>query len=302
MIDFSKSIFSTEYSFSSPRSIIRTLSDAFSKQHCDTKGAVKYAVEKTKGCCIYCGKSMYDLKQKIPFFDNSIHYDHVYAASKLNLFEVGNVAISCDSCNLAKSDRFPLEYWELRKSEDSPLYIDELERFEEFLQEFTRPYKEKWPKHYSAGTRKIECHEEFKELLRELLFDPVDISPASSKYNHETSVNKETWEEVAKIAYLKYAALTAKDIEGRLGYTNSMFEEYFGISKKIEDITIKEFRKFSEVLLISKYESKNETQKYRMLLKILSEVLNDEIESELLIKEIPTRKKLSKMLEEEIEE
>ena len=99
-------------------------------------------------------------------------------------------------------------------------------------------------------------------------------------------------------AYSKYSPLTAKDVEGRIGYTNSIFEEYFGIAKKIEDITIKEFKAFSEVLLISKYESKNETQKYRMLLKILSEVLNSGVESELLIKEIPTRKKLSEMIEE----
>lgn len=299
MIDFSKSIFSTEYSFSSPRSIIRTLSDAFSKQYCDTKGAIKYAVKKTKGRCIYCGQPMYDLKQKIPVFDNSIHYDHVYAASKLNLFEVGNVAIACSVCNLAKSDRSPIEYWSLRKSEGVPLLIHEYEDFEEFLYEFTKPYREKWPKHYEAGTRKIECQEEFKDLLYELLFKPVDISPISSKYNHEHSVNREIWDKVVENAYSKYSPLTAKDVEGRIGYTNSIFEEYFGISKKIEDITIKEFREFSEVLLISKYESKNETQKYRMLLKILSEVLNSGVESELLIKEIPTRKKLSEMIEEE---
>jgi len=47
-MNFNKSQFTTNYSFSSPRSIIRSLSDAFSKQHCDTKEAIKYAARKLR--------------------------------------------------------------------------------------------------------------------------------------------------------------------------------------------------------------------------------------------------------------
>lgn len=297
MLDFNQSIFATDYSFSSPRSIIRTLSDAFSKQFCDTKGAIKYAVIQTKGCCIYCGKPMYEVKHKKPHFSNTIHYDHVYAASKLNLFEVGNVAIACNTCNLAKSDRMPMDYYDIRTQEGGSLYLYDKEEFEQFLHRFTKPYREKWPEHYAAGTRIIEDDDEFKELLLKLLFLPVDIASASSKYNYENSVNRLIWERVIKKAYESYQPLTAKDVEGRIGYTNAMFEDNFGHTAKLEDLTIKDLNEFFRILLLSKYESKNEIQKYRMLIKMLVEVLNEDIMQGQLddfYKEIPTYAKLGK--------
>lgn len=298
MLDFSKSLFATEYSFESSRSIIRALSDAFSKQHCDTKGAVKHAAIATKGRCLFCGKPMYSLdNDNIPMFSNTIHYDHVYPASKLNLFEVGNVAIACDTCNLAKSDRLPMEYYDIRTSEEVSLLIYEREKFEKFLNKFTKPYRDKWPKHYAAGSRNIEDDTEFKELLTELLFNEVSISASSSKYNHEHSVNKDVWEKVVNKAYENYSPLTAKDVAGRVGYTNAIFEDTLGHGTLIEETSVNNLSLFINKLLLSKYESKNEIQKYRMLIKMLIEVLNEDLmagQLEDFYKEVPTYSKLSK--------
>ena len=187
-MDFSKSVFSTEYSFSSPRAIIRTLSDAFSKQNCDYKNAKKYAVTKTSGKCIWCGDRMYTVgPDKIPRFGTNIHYDHVYPASKMNLFEVGNVAISCTACNLEKSDLLPLEYYDQKKACGQKVYIEDRDEFKAFLDEFCLPYKEKWPDHYKNGTRTIDDDDEFKEIFTRLLYNPVDISSSTSRYRHANS-------------------------------------------------------------------------------------------------------------------
>lgn len=298
MINFANSIFTTEYSFSSPRIIIRALSDAFSKQNCDTKGAITYGAVQTKGRCLYCGKPMYDLDNNgNPIFSNIIHYDHVYPASKFNLFEVGNVAIACNTCNLAKSDRLPMEYYDIRHSEGLSLFIYDRSKFEQFLDKFTKPYREKWPEHFAAGSRVIEDDQEFKDLLTRLLYEPVDISPSSSKYNHENSINKEIWDKVVERAYETYSSSTAKDVEGRIGYTNEMFEDTLGYGTKIHEISLKELNRFINKLLLSKYESKNEIQKYRMLIKMLIEVLNEDLmagQLEDFYKNVPTYSKLSK--------
>lgn len=297
LLDFSNSKFATEYSFSSPRLITRILSDSFSRQFCETKEAVKYAVVKTKGCCIYCGNRMYFLgKDKIPSFSNTIHYDHVYPASKMNLFEVGNVAIACSECNLEKSDKMPMDYYDQKVREDAPRYIEDRLEFEEFLSEFTRPYKEKWPEHYAAGTRIIEESEEFKAIMLKLLFEPVDISSRASKYNADSSVNSGLWDKVTKKAYELYKPLTAKDVEGRIGHTNMQFENKFGLNVKMEDITLQDLNEFVGELLVSKSESKNEFQKYRMLVKILVEVLNEEYlgwDLDEFYNEVPTFKNLN---------
>lgn len=276
-IDFSKPTFKTTYSFESSRSIIRALSDSFSRQHCDVKGALTYAAESTKGRCLYCGKPMYTLHNNLPVFSNTIHYDHVYPASKFNLFEVGNVAIACGTCNLAKSDRFPMDYYDVRLAEGVSLFEYDREKFKEFLDEFTKPYRDKWPEHYAAGSRIVECDSEFKELLTRLLYDGVNISSTSTKYNHENSINKGIWIRVVKKAYEIYSPTTAKDVEGRIGYTDSMFEDTFGYGTLLEDISIKELSGFTSKLLLSKYESKNEIQKFRMLIRMLVEVLNEDI-------------------------
>lgn len=298
MINFENSIFTTEYSFSSPRIIIRALSDAFSKQHCDTKGAIKYGAKKTKGRCLYCGKPMYKLdSDNNPIFSNVIHYDHVYPASKFNLFEIGNIAIACNTCNVSKSDRFPMEYYDIRHSEGLSLLIYDRKEFEQFLHEFTEPYRTKWPKHFAAGSRIIEDENEFKKLLTELLYEPVNISPSSSKYNHENSVNRDVWNKVVKRAYETYSDSTAKDVEGRIGYTNEMFEDTLGYGTKIHEVSLNDLNRFINKLLLSKYESKNEIQKYRMLIKMLIEVLNEDLmegQLEGFYKNVPTYSELSK--------
>lgn len=298
MLDFSNSIFETDYSFGSSRSIIRALSDSFSKQYCDTKGAIKYAAKQSEGRCIYCGKPMYKLSvSKIPTFSNTIHYDHVYPASKLNLFEIGNVAIACSTCNLAKSDRFPVDYYDIRVAEGSSLMFYERDKFEEFLSEFTKPYRDKWPNHYMAGSRNVDDDDEFKILLTELLFDKVSIASVSSKYNHEHSVNAIVWKRVVEKAYEEYSPLTAKDVEGRIGYTNFVFEDTLGHDISIKDVSIKQLKIFTDNLLLSKYESKNEIQKYRMLIKLLTETLNEDLMKGQLssfYKDVPTYAKMSK--------
>lgn len=297
MLDFSTSVFKTEYSFGSSRSIIRALSDSFSKQFCDTKGAIKYAVKMTKGRCIYCGQPMYELVCKVPTFSNTIHYDHVYPASKLNLFELGNVAIACSTCNLAKSDRLPMEYYDIRTAEGGSLFLYDRDEYEAFLTKFTKPYREKWPDHYAAGSRNIDDDDEFKELLTKLLYDKVSIASVSSKYNHDNSVNAGIWKKVVDKTYETYAKLTAKDVEGRIGYTNYVFEDTFGHDVSIEDVSTKELKGFINKLLLSKYDSKNEIQKYRMLIKMLIEVLNEDVmegQLEGFYKNVPTYSKLSK--------
>lgn len=296
MISFNKSNFTTNYSFSSPRSIIRALSDSFSKQFCDTKGAIKYAAKATKGRCLYCGQPLYKINDDVPVFSNLVNYDHIYPASKLNLFEVGNVALSCETCNLAKSNRMPMEYYDIRTTENSSLFIYDREEFERFLDEMTKPYKEKWYKHYEVCLLDL-TDDEFKCKLDELLFQKIDISSASIRYNHENSVNWPTWEAVVKKAYETYTPSTAKDVEGRIGYANEIFEETIGHSTLIEDCKLTEINKYINVLLLSKYDSKNEIQKYRMLIKMLIEVLNEDLmEGQLdsFFETVPTYSRISK--------
>lgn len=297
-LQFEKSTFTTDYSFSSARTIIRTLSDAYSKQFCDTKQALIYAAQKTEGRCLYCGAPLYSLKenQSTPVFSNALHYDHIYPASKLNLFELGNVALACETCNLAKSNRLPMEYYDMRCAEGGPLLIYDRDQFEKFLDNMTEPYRLKWPKHFEMNFVEL-TDQEFKVKLTELLYNDIDISCASTRYNHERSVNWQTWELVIKKGYENYTESTAKDIEGRIGYTNEVFEEMFGSDKKIEDCKISELAAFTQRLLVSKYESKNEIQKYRMLIKMVVEVLNEEMmEGQLdgFYDKVPTYSKINK--------
>lgn len=297
-LQFKKSVFTTDYSFSSARTIIRTLSDAFSRQYCDVKQAPVYAAEQTEGRCLYCGQPLYSLKgnSSIPVFSNILHYDHIYPASNLNLFEVGNVVLACETCNLAKSNRMPMEYYDMRVAEGGPLLIYDREEFEKFLDKMTAPYREKWPKHFEVNFLELN-DQEFKDKLTELLYNDIDISSMTTRYNHEHSVNWDTWKAVIEKGNNTYTSSTAKDIEGRIGYTNEMFENTFGSDKKIEDCTVNELSTFVKKLLLSKYDSKNEVQKYRMLTKILTEVLNEEhMEGKLdgFYEKIPTYSKMNK--------
>ena len=295
-VDFNKSKFSTTYSYSSPRKIIRTLSDSFSRQHCEAQAeVVKYAAAATKGRCLYCGSKMYVEANGIPTFSNTIHYDHIYPASNFGLFEVGNVAIACESCNLAKSDRLPMDYYDMRVAEKASLMIHERDKFEELLEEITLPYKNKWPEHYKASITEMD-NDEFKIKLTEILYNNVDISPETTRYSPESSVNWETWKKVVSRAYDTYAALTAKDVEGRIGFTNERFELTFGSDKLMSDITLTELKEFINDLMQIKYDvGQNEIQKYRMLVRMLIEVLNEEImEGQLndLYSQVPTFSKI----------
>lgn len=302
---FGKPEFQTDYSFQSPRALIRIMSDAFSRQHCDYRKAKIYASEKTKGKCIYCGKHLYDLekyeKENIVEYSNEIHYDHLYPAIQLNLFEVGNVALSCDDCNLDKSSRLPLDYYDIREAQGLPLYINNRDEFEKFLDNFVLPYKKKWPQFFEIHQLDL-TDEEFKEKMS-MLLEKIDISPMSNRYGHESSVNILFWEKVVERSYQEYAPLSAKDIEARIGYTNQFFEEMFGSSRKIEDSTVNELGQFTNALLNSKYESKGEIQKFRRLIKVLVDVLNEEImEGQLkeFYQTVPTYAGITKMKNNEL--
>lgn len=295
-VKFENAKFTTDYSFSSVRLVVRILSDAFSKQFCDTKGAISYAAQGTKGRCLYCGKPMYKLEGDIPVFSNTINYDHIYPASRLNLFEVGNVGISCETCNLAKSNRMPMEYYDIRSAEGNSLLIYDREDFKKFLENYTKPYREKWPKHFEAAFLDLN-DEELKEKCSELLYNHISLASSNIRYNHEYSVNWDTWKLVIELANSTYTQSTAKDVEGRIGYTNELFEEMFGSDKYIKDCTIEELGAFTDKLLLSKYESKNEVQKYRMLIKMLIEVLNNIMLNENLsdfYSKVPTYNKINK--------
>lgn len=273
---FTNATFSTSYSFASARGVVRTLSDAFSRQHCDTDGAIKHAAKATKGRCLYCGVPLYSLLNDKPTFSNLVNYDHIYPASKMNLFAVGNVALSCETCNLAKSDRLPMDYYDIRSAEGSPLLIHDKKEFEEFFSKMTQPYRERWPEHFEMGTKDLSDEELKSETLR-LLYNEVDMARANARYNHENSVNWPTWKSVVNKGHETYTPATVKDVEGRIGYANDIFENLFGHDVLIQDCTILELNKFVEVLLLSKYDSKNEVQKYRLLIKLLIEVLNDDL-------------------------
>lgn len=294
-INFKDSEFVTQYSFESPRSIIRTLSDAFSKQFCDTKNAILYGAEYTKGRCLYCGQPLYKEQNGKPLFSNLIHYDHIYPASKFNLFEVGNVALACETCNLSKSNRLPMEYYDMRVAEGLSLLIYDREEFVIYLDNMTEPYRTKWPKHYASGLEEL-TDDEFKSRLTELLYSDISIASATVRYNHEHSVNWSTWQAVSKKAEEQYSASSARDPIGRIGYANEFFEDMYGHDKIISDCTLIELKTFIEKLLLSKYESKNEISKYRVLIKLLVEVLNEDLmegQLEGFYERVPTYSKLN---------
>lgn len=298
MINFENAKFTTEYSFSSARNIIRDLSDAFSKKYCDVKEAPNYAAKFTEGRCLFCGQPLYSLSGDKVVFSNLLHYDHIYPASNLNLFEVGNVALACQTCNLSKNSRLPLEYYDVRVGEGGSLLIDDRDKFIEFLDKMTKPYREKWPNHFAVNFEDLDDFQ-FKEKLTSLLFDYVDISASGSRYNHTHSVNWPTWEKVIEKSLELYTPLTAKDVVGRLGYANEIFENEFGVGKLIQDCTVEELSNYSNILLLSKYEFKNEVQKFRMLLKVLTEVLTSQmIGLDTFYETVPTYSKMRKDEEE----
>lgn len=299
---FAQPTFNTDYSFQSPRALIRIMSDAFSRQHCEYEQAKVYASTKTKGKCLYCGAPLYDVdkytKTNIVEYSNLLHYDHLYPAIQLNLFEVGNVALACEPCNLDKSSRLPMDYYDIRSAQGLSLYIYDRDEFEKFLNKFVKPYKEKWPQFFEIHQLEL-TDDEFKDKMS-MLLENIDISSMTTRYDHESSINKKFWNRIVERGYKSYAQLTAKDIEARIGYTNEMFEETFGSSKKLEDCTVSELGKFTNKLLSSKYESKNEIQKFRMLIKMLVEILNEEmIEGQLegFYDSVPTYSKIKKLKE-----
>lgn len=56
-----------------------------------------------KGCCVFCKKDLTGLYSLLK--DNEKHFDHIVSLNGGGLNDVCNIQLSCQSCNLKKSDR-----------------------------------------------------------------------------------------------------------------------------------------------------------------------------------------------------
>lgn len=61
-------------------------------------------VNKQNKCCFWCGKKL-----------DNYHVDHVIPISKGGRHSIGNIVISCPSCNSIKNNKFPV-YFKLYKN------------------------------------------------------------------------------------------------------------------------------------------------------------------------------------------
>lgn len=150
--------------------LVRTISDLFSKEHCDRKKAIDYAIKSTEGKCLYCGEILFKINSNGEYKKHcDYHLDHIYPASKLNFFEVGNIAITCSECNWSKNNIMPIEYYNARFYLKKQTLLKNEEEFSLFLDEMTKPYQEKWPQQYMFNFQEMS-NEKMKIKMAELIF------------------------------------------------------------------------------------------------------------------------------------
>lgn len=88
----------------------------------------------------------------------------------MNLFEVGNIALACETCNISKSDKLPLEFYKKRKLYSLNLLFEDKNEFEAFLKTFTEPYAKKWPKIYNMNFSESDINY-FRETLVGMMYE-----------------------------------------------------------------------------------------------------------------------------------
>ena len=270
-----------KYNASLSSSIVRSCSDHFSLKHCDMTEAMERAVEITNGRCAYCGEILYNENNEVYDF---VHWDHIYPASKFNLFTRGNVFLSCGNCNTEKNNENPIHYYEKRLKAGNKVYLNSV-AFKNLVKRENEIYYKDFPEFALIGSRTED--KTFRDLyfnnetLIRLFFEGdkhINIQESFRNiYHYEDSINASFYETLKdKIYEDGTSSYSNADLVSRIGAFNELFEGYFGERKTIQDVDCGDFKCFVSLCLNKKQYSRNEFYKYRRLLNKIIKVLNDE--------------------------
>lgn len=275
--------------------LTRTFSDMFSRQQGLINPAIDFAINATKGCCLYCGDCLVTECGGEYILSNNTHYDHIHSASDLNLFTRGNIAISCKNCNMSKGRKSPYTFYQERVSLGLPVLFNGKE-FEKFIKSMECVYKKDFPTLFDELVEN-KSDLSLEDKIKNFFLGDINLTLGISESGWKGSTNHEVWQKIEDLAEQKYKGnMTATNIKRRLSFTNDFFCEYFGEKVSIYDCTVKEIEDFGKSLIEEKAYSITEVCKYRSLLKLLF-IAIDSGSKNASIKSIPTFKNLTKTVD-----
>jgi hypothetical protein len=266
------------YGYKTASEVKRSILDVFSAQNCSMNEAKQYSYKKTNMRCGWCGIAVYEIKDKLKsIIEGLVAHDHVYPSARFGILCKGNVLVCCSTCNGEKSDKDPLEYYKERLERNAPVFLPTLEEFEDFLEDFTKPYKEDWPTYYKLATEGDPLRTDTQILTHYFLIDPetnedltdMSIKPRSLRQTNDK--NNFIWNQLDNIEspiYRDYNHHSASDVKNRVSYAQSFYLSLHP-KKIMTAITKAEFLKFGNELILSKITSQNEVGKIKRLLKII---------------------------------
>jgi len=77
--------------------------------------------------------------------------DHLFPIATAGITVIGNLVVACSSCNKARGDKHPLEYYAERLSLGLPSRFPTLKEYARWLSTYMKPFKKKYPKEYATA-------------------------------------------------------------------------------------------------------------------------------------------------------
>lgn len=154
---------------------IRFFTDAFDVDY-DHHENELYSVTQTDGCCPYCGVELYAIHNGIPVFSR-YSWDHMLPAARFGLRTLGNMTLSCSTCNNEKGALSPFEYWQQRHRMKQPLWVERKDEFVAFVDNYGSPYRNKFPDHYKVAREYLPYVTDDNKVLREMFLSPYNGNP-----------------------------------------------------------------------------------------------------------------------------
>lgn len=161
-------IYNKSYKGNTINNLFRTISDLYSNQYCKIPKAKEFAVNLSKGHCFYCGERLYDKNKKLL---DVAQFDHFYPAANMNLFTLGNIVLSCSSCNIAKSDLDPMKFIKDRFNNSLQTFYKTYNEYELTVDNFRSFYFKDFPLFYELKTTNIIPNELVYSTLKAINLD-----------------------------------------------------------------------------------------------------------------------------------
>jgi hypothetical protein len=269
---------SSSYGYKTGSEVKRSILDVFSATHCSMTEAKQYSYRKTKMRCGWCGIPMFSESDGVKkIVEGLVAHDHIYPSARYGILCKGNVLVCCATCNGEKSDKEPVEYFEERLLRKVPTLFASTKEFENFLEDFTRPYKEDWPEYYKLALEGDLTRTDTQILGHYFMIDQttgedlIDLSVKPRSLRQTNDPNNIIWNQMDKLEspiYRKYSFYSAKDVKDRVSYTQAFYLNRHP-KKLITKLTKTEFLDFGNELILSKVTSNREIEKIRRLLNVL---------------------------------